>query len=101
MLSAKEASRMIEELSPEQRLQALEWEVSTQTISALEKEVQKAVASYKRRVDVTLDSTICRDPDEKIKDLLKAMWYKQISVTSDFPAYCESYTGQTFIKFSF
>lgn len=101
MLNAKEASRMIEELSPEQRLQALVWEVSEQTRNALDSAVYKAVASYKRKVDITLDAHICRDADAKITDLLRAMWYQDIKVTSDFPGYNESYTGRTFIKFSF
>lgn len=101
MINAKEASEMIEKMSPEDRLKALQNEVSESTKNALESEILKAVASYKKKVDVTLKSDICTDDDEKIRNLLRAMWYKNINVTSDFPGYNESYTGTTTVKFTF
>lgn len=100
MINAQKAREMMEQLSPEDRLKALQNEVSAKTLRALENEIMKSVASFKSKVEITLWSNICRDPDEKITDILRALWYSDIKVTSDFPWYNESYSGSTTIKFS-
>ncbi|MFA5917661.1 MAG: hypothetical protein WC850_05510 [Candidatus Gracilibacteria bacterium] len=99
MLNAKEASEMIEKMSPEDRLKALQNEVSEKTRNALESEILKSVAAFKKKVDITLNASICTDADEKIRDLLNGLGYQDIKVTSDFPGYNEDYTGTTTIKF--
>lgn len=100
MINAKKAREMMEKMSPEDRLKALQNEVNEKTLRALEDEIMKSVASFKNKVEITLWEDICRDPDEKIRVLLKAMGYKNVNVTSDFPWYNESYRWTTTIKFS-
>lgn len=99
MINAKEASEMMPQMTPENRLKALKNEVSEKTKILLENEILKSVASFKKRVEVTLCEGVCRDSDEKISDLLKALSYEDITVTSDFPGYNESYKWTTTIKF--
>ena len=43
---------------------------------------------------------MCTDPDKDICNLLKALGYVNVNVTSDFPAYFESYKGTTIIEFA-
>lgn len=100
MIDAKEASRLREEMPVEDRLKTLKKEVSKSTQNALDKEIRKAIASYKDKVSISLWAKVCLDPDAKIKDLLIWLWYKDVQVTSDFPGYSESYEGSTSIKFS-
>lgn len=99
MLNAKEASEMIEKMSPEDRLKALQNEVSEKTRNALESEILKSVAAFKKKIDITLKADVCTDADEKIRDLLSWLGYQDIKVTSDFPWYNEDYTWTTTIKF--
>ena len=100
MINAKKAREMMEKMSPEDRLKALQNEVSEKTLRALEDEIMKSVASFKNKVEISLWEEICRDPDAKIRDLLRALGYQDINVTSDFPWYNESYNWTTKIKFS-
>lgn len=100
MITAKEASEKLATMSPAERLEALKHKVSESTRNALDAKIRETIAAYERRVDITLKADICRDPDKDIRALLAGLGYTDISVTSDFPAYCESYTGTTTIKFS-
>lgn len=100
MITAKEASEKLVNMTPLERLDNLMKKVSESTRNALDKEIRETIASYGRKVDVTLDATLCRDPDKDIIAFLRWLGYEDINVTSDFPAYCESYMGTTTIKFS-
>jgi hypothetical protein len=100
MLTAQEASDMIKSMSPEDRLLALRDKVAAKTREALENKIRETVASYERDISIVLGSDICTDRDEDIRALLKALWYSNVKVSSDFPWYNESYRGTTTIKFS-
>ena len=100
MLTAKESSKMLKNMSSEERLQAIQHKVGEKTKAALDKKIREAVASYERRIELTLKANVCTDKDEDITAFLRALWYADIKVTSDFPWYNESYDGTTTIKFS-
>lgn len=102
MITAREASEMLEEVTPPSRLKIMKNKVSESTREALDKAVCEAVAAFQSKVDVALGSSICRDSDENLKNFLRALGYKDIKVSSDFPCWraWESYEGRTFIKFS-
>ena len=100
MLSAKEASNMLQSMSLQERLQALQGKVKEKTRAALEQKIRETIAWYERDIEIVLKSDICTDRDEDIRALLRALWYTNVKVTSDFPWYNESYTGTTTIKFS-
>lgn len=100
MITAKEASEKLANMTPAERLEALKNRVSESTRNALDAKIREVIASYGRKVDVTLRASICRDPDADIRGLLLWLWYEDIHVTSDFPAYNESYEGSTTIRFS-
>lgn len=99
MLNAKEASKMLETMSPEERLKALQNKVSVKTKNILDKKIRETIAGFEKKVEITLNENLCRDPDENIEALLRWLWYKDVDVTSDFPAYSESYAWTTTIKF--
>nr|MDD3720393.1 hypothetical protein [Candidatus Gracilibacteria bacterium] len=102
MITAKEAGELLKNMTQEDRFNALKNEVSEKTRNAIDNEVRKAVAACKNKVEITLGEKICRDPDDKIHDLVVGLGYKDVKVTSDFP--CgrggDSYEGKTFIKFT-
>lgn len=88
-----------ERLSPEERIELSNGLVSEKTQSILTKEFLIAQHWTKGKVQLTLMARECRDPDENIRKFLETLGCKKISVTSDFPAYCESYEWSTKIKF--
>ncbi len=100
MLTAKESSKMLKEMSPQQRLEALRHKVGEKTRAALDAKIRETVAAYEREIEITLKANVCTDPDKDIAALLKALGYTGVKVTSDFPGYNESYEGTTTIKFS-
>lgn len=100
MINAKEASRLLREMTPEDRLEALKNKVGEKTREALDKKIREVIASYQNRVELVLPARVCRDADKDIDAFLKWAGYVDIEVTSDFPAYCENYEGTTSIKFS-
>lgn len=100
MLSAKQSSEMLQSMSTEERLDAIQHKVSEKTKAALDQKIRETVAAYERRIEMVLKSDVCTDPDKDISALLKALGYADIKVSSDFPGYNESYTGTTTIKFS-
>lgn len=100
MLTAKESWEMLENMSPQERLEALKNKVKERTRNALDQKIRETVAAYERDIEIVLKSDICTDPDKDIAALLKGLWYINVKVTSDFPGYNESYTGTTKIKFS-
>jgi len=100
MLTAKESSDMLNNMSPKDRLESLKKKVSEKTRLALDSKIRETVAAYERDIEIILKSDICTDPDKDIAALLKGLGYVNIKVTSDFPGYNESYTGTTKIKFS-
>lgn len=55
----------------------------------------------KEDVDITLNAEVCKDKDKNIRKFLKILWATNIEVTSDFPAYNESYMWTTRIKFNY
>ncbi len=100
MLTAKQSSDMLKNMSPQQRLEALKNKVSAKTREALEVKIRETVAAYERDIEIVLTSKICTDPDKDIAALLKGLGYTSVKITSDFPGYSESYEGTTKIKFS-
>jgi len=100
MITAREASEKLASMSPLERLEALKHKVSESTRNALDAKIREVIAGYERKVDICLIAKVCRDPDKDIKSLLLALGYTNVSVTSDFPGYNESYEGTTTIRFS-
>ncbi len=102
MISAREASEMLEKMTPQERFEAMKSKVSESTRNALDKVIRETVAAFQEKVDVTLGASVCRDSDENLRNFLRALGYKDIKVSSDFPCWraWESYEGRTFIKFS-
>lgn len=91
---------MLNNMSPQDRLETLKHKVSASTRDALDAKIRETVAAYERDIEIVLKSDVCKDPDKDIAALLKGLWYVNVKVTSDFPGYNESYTGTTKIKFS-
>jgi hypothetical protein len=85
MITAREASEMLEKMTPQERFKAMKGKVSESTRNALDKVVREAVASFRDKVDVTLGANVCRDSDENLRNFLMALGYKDIKVSSDFP----------------
>ncbi len=100
MINAKEAGEKLRHMTPEERFNNIKWKVSKSTRDALDTKIREVIAWYERKVDIVLKASICRDADRDIATLLRGLWYIDIDVTSDFPAYCESYEWTTHIKFS-
>jgi hypothetical protein len=100
MLTAKESSEMLKNMSAGERLEALKHKVKEKTRNALDAKIRETVAAYEKDISVVLNADICTDKDEDIRWLLKALGYINVKVSSDFPGYCESYQGTTTIKFS-
>lgn len=88
-----------ERLSPEERIELSKWLVSEKTEMILTKEFLIAQHGTKSRVRLTLMANECRDSDSSIHKFLETLGFKKILVTSDFPAYCESYEWSTKIRF--
>lgn len=100
MINAREASELLRSMTPADRLEALKNKVSAKTRAALETKIRETIAAYETKVDIVLSAKICCDADKDIKAFLTGLWYSDVRVTSDFPAYCESYEGTTTISFS-
>ena len=100
MLSAKEASELLKNMTPPERLAALKNKVWDRTRAALDSKIRETIAAFETKVDIILDAKICRDKDADIRSLLAGMGYENIKITSDFPGYNEDYTGTTHIIFS-
>ena len=71
MLTAKQSSEMLQSMSAEQRLEALQHKVSEKTKMALDAKIRETVAAYERDIEIVLKSDICTDPDKDITALLK------------------------------
>lgn len=99
MITAREASEKLASMSPLERLEALKHKVSESTRNALDAKIRETVASYSRKVNISLLGRVCRDPDKDIENLLRWLGYVNVKVTSDFPSYDECYEGSTTIKF--
>lgn len=74
--------------------------ISTSCDAALDTAVLEAIQKWKHKIDIALWFKQCRD-DETITAYLLQQWYKDVEVSHDYPWYCESYAGRTFIKFTF
>ena len=92
MLNAKEADELFE---------TLPIKVSDDCDKALDIAIVKAIESWKRKIDIALWFKDCPDDDVTIRAFLEKQGYKDIDVKSDYPWYCETYVGKTFIKFNF
>ncbi len=100
MILAKEASRLLTEMSPEDRFEAIRRKVAERTQELLDQKIREVIAACETKVDLVLWAKDCRDGDEDLRSFLSACGYSDIKVTSDFPGYNESYDGTTSIKFS-
>lgn len=87
-------------MTPFQRLEILKNKVGEKTRIALETKIHETIAKCEMRVEIILGAKICVDKNEDIRAFLVALWYDNVKVTSDFPAYCESYEWTTTIEFS-
>lgn len=68
---------------------------------ALDSAILQAIEQGKNRVKIALWSKDCREEDSHITAYLIQHWYKDVTVSSDYPGFNESYEGKTFINFSF
>ena len=100
MIKAQDAARLLNEMSPEARLEAVKKKVWEKLQTVLDQKIREVIAAYERKVELVLGANICQEPDKDIASFLQACWYVDIQVTSDFPAYSENYHGRTTIKFS-
>ena len=100
MITAFEASKLLEEMSPAEIFEAIKKKVGEKTQAALDQKVHEVIAAYERKVELVLGSEICQEPDKDITSFLQACGYVDVKVASDFPGYNESYRGTTTIKFS-
>ena len=86
-------------LSPEEKIELLGKLVSQSAQKIILEEYMIASMGVKEQVDVILKSKDCRDPDENIRKFLRILGAQDIQVSSDFPAYNESYEGTTRVRF--
>lgn len=75
--------------------------VNSSLDSALDEAIIKAIEQWKRKIDIALSYKDCSEDDHHVASYLKQLWFENISVSSDFPWYNESYEWKTFIKFNF
>lgn len=73
MLTAKQSSDMLQNISAEERLEALQHKVSEKTRNALDQKIRETIAAYEREIEITLKANICTDPDKDISALLKGL----------------------------
>lgn len=92
MLNAKEARELADSASVK---------VKKSLETALDSAIIKAIEEWKNKVNIALGYKDCSEDDRHVEAYLKQFWYSEIKVSSDFPAYNESYEWKTFIKFSF
>lgn len=100
MLTPSEVRAKVAALSKEELVGVAGRLVSEKVEKILEDAVIAAVARRKSQVSLVLKAKDCTDADADIRDFLQIGGYSDVSVTSDFPGYCESYEGTTTIKFS-
>lgn len=100
MILARDASKLLREMTPEERFESIRKKVSEKTQAALDQGIREVIAACETKVNLVLGADVCTDPDAHISAFLQACGYVDVKVTSDFPGYCESYTGSTTIKFS-
>lgn len=90
----------LSEISSDERIEIARSLISQKVADILQDQMIISRLSW-RKVDITLSANDCIDSDENITKFLAILWANNIKVSSDFPAYCESYVGKTFIKFNF
>lgn len=90
-----------ERLSPQERIDLSKWIVSEVVEELLTKEFLIAQQGTKKKVNLTLSASQCRDSDKDVEKFLEALGCKKIRVSSDFPCTraWENYQWKTFVKF--
>jgi len=99
MIHAKEAARLMKEMTPEERFESVRDKIGKKTQSALDKKIRAVIAACQTKVELVLAAKDCTESDSDLTTFLQGCGYKQVQITSDFPAYCESYVGTTTFKF--
>ncbi|HCY21644.1 TPA: hypothetical protein DIC40_07545 [Patescibacteria group bacterium] len=66
MLTAKESSEMLKNMSASERLEALKHKVGEKTRDALDAKIRETVAAYEKDISIVLKSDICTDKDKDI-----------------------------------
>lgn len=89
-----------EQLTLDEKMKLWRQVISDQVANIIDQELVISSVS-EEKADITLSADICKESDKNIRKYLKIMWASNIDVTSDFPAYNESYTGTTTIKFNY
>ena len=97
--SALQDSLDWKKLSWAERIELAKWLLKEKSQAILMREILMAREWVKNYIDITLKARDCTDQDEDIRKFLSVLGCYDISVSSDFPAYCESYEGSTRIKF--
>ncbi len=89
-----------QEISIEEKITIARWLVADSVADILQKEM---IISHVSGIpsNITLKQSECIDSDENLRKFLLILWAKDIHVSSDFPAYCESYEWTTTIKFKY
>lgn len=67
MLTAKESSEMLKNMSASERLEALKHKVGEKTRQALDAKIRETVAAYEREISIVLSASVCTDRDEDIR----------------------------------
>lgn len=67
MLTAKESSEMLKNMSAGERLEALKHKVKEKTRNALDAKIRETVAAYEKDISIVLSASVCTDRDEDIR----------------------------------
>ncbi len=96
MYKPEDIRKLKEQISPEEKVNAL---LGKKLQDAIDSWILEAIRKCKERVQLTLKSDVCKEPDKDIKAALDLIWYADVKVSSDYPWYNESYEWTTSISF--
>jgi len=96
MLSAKESSEMLNNMTTEEKIKALESGIQQKTKETIENKIKGTIAKYQRDVEIALKIGT-KNEEIIIKDLLEILGYQEIYIKAN--NYWDEYTDTT-IKFS-
>ncbi|MCX6824446.1 MAG: hypothetical protein NT085_04965 [candidate division SR1 bacterium] len=96
MLNAQQSSEMLNNMTTEDKIKALESGIQSKTKKAIEDKIKETIAKYQRDVEMALKIGT-KNEEIIIKDLLDILGYKDIYIKAN--TYGDDYTDTT-IKFS-
>jgi len=89
-----------ENVSIDQKIEIARWLITDNVADILQREMIVSRVSD-NPISFTLRAKDCVDSDEDLRKFLTILGAQDIKVSSDFPAYCESYEWSTTIAFKY